>query len=139
MHYKDIYRIGRGKMKICCGTDIIEIERIKEIIEDEKTGKAFLKKVYTEKEIEYCESKKAQKYQHYAARFAAKEAAFKAVSGQLEDKYAITWKDIEISNNKQGRPQLNVKGIDLKNVEDIDLSISHCKEYAVANVTLLKK
>lgn len=126
-------------MKICCGTDIIEIERIKEIIEDEKTGKAFLKKVYTEKEIEYCESKKAQKYQHYAARFAAKEAAFKAVSGQLEDKYAITWKDIEISNNKQGRPQLNVKGIDLKNVEDIDLSISHCKEYAVANVTLLKK
>lgn len=126
-------------MKICCGTDIIEIERIKEIIEDEKTGKAFLKKVYTEKEIEYCESKKAQKYQHYAARFAAKEAAFKAISGQLEDKYAITWKDIEISNNKQGRPQLNVKGIDLKNVEDIDLSISHCKEYAVANVTLLKK
>lgn len=126
-------------MKICCGTDIIEIERIKEIIEDEKTGKAFLQKVYTEKEIEYCESKKAQKYQHYAARFAAKEAAFKAISGQLEDKYAISWKDIEISNNSQGRPELKVIGIDLKNIEDIDLSISHCKEYAVANVTLLKK
>ena len=126
-------------MKICCGTDIIEIERIRESIEDRRTGKTFVERVYTEKEIEYCESKKAQKYQHYAARFAAKEAAFKAISEQIEDKYSITWKDIEIINNEQGRPQLNLIGIDLKNIENIDLSISHCKEYAVANVTLLKK
>lgn len=130
----------RGKqLKICCGTDIIEIKRIQESIEDEKTGKAFIERVYTKKEIEYCESKKLQKYQHYAARFAAKEAAFKAVSEQIDDKYAITWKDIEIVNNEQGRPQLNLIGIDLKNIEDMDLSISHCKEYAVANVTLLRK
>lgn len=130
----------RGKqLKICCGTDIIEIKRIQESIEDEKTGKAFIERVYTKKEIEYCESKKLQKYQHYAARFAAKEAAFKAVSEQIDDKYAITWRDIEIVNNEQGRPQLNLIGINLKNIEDMDLSISHCKEYAVANVTLLKK
>lgn len=124
-------------MKICCGTDIIEIERIKKNIEDEKVGKAFVERVYTKKEIEYCESKKIQKYQHYAARFAAKEAVFKAISEQLEDKYSITWKDIEIINNQQGRPELNLIGIDLSNIEDIDLSISHCKEYAVATVTLL--
>lgn len=126
-------------MKICCGTDIIEIERIKKSIEDEKVGKSFIDRVYTKKEIEYCESKKAQKYQHYAARFAAKEAAFKAISDQIKDKYSITWRDIEITNNEQGRPKLNLIGIDLKNIEDIDLSISHCKEYAVANVTLLRK
>ncbi len=126
-------------MKICCGTDIIEIERIKKSIEDEKMGKAFIERVYTKKEIEYCESKKTQKYQHYAARFAAKEAAFKAISEQLEDKYAITWKNIEVVNNKQGRPELNLIGIDLNEIEDIDLSISHCKQYAVANVTLLRK
>ncbi len=126
-------------MKICCGTDIIEIKRIQESIEDEKTGKAFIERVYTKKEIEYCESKKWQKYQHYAARFAAKEAAFKAISEQIEDKYDITWKDIEVVNNEQGRPQLNLIGIDLSNIENIDLSISHCKEYAVANVTLLRK
>ncbi len=124
-------------MKICCGTDIIEIERIKKNIEDEKVGKAFVERVYTKKEIEYCESKKIQKYQHYAARFAAKEAVFKAISNQLEDKYSITWKDIEIINNQQGRPELKLTGIDLSNIEDIDLSISHCKEYAVATVTLL--
>ena len=124
-------------MKICCGTDIIEIVRIKESIEDEKTGEAFVARIYTKKEIAYCESKNTQKYQHYAARFAAKEATFKAISGQLEDKYAITWKDIEIVNDEQGRPCLNLIGIDLKNIEDIDLSISHCKQYAVANVTLL--
>lgn len=126
-------------MRICCGTDIIEIKRIQESIEDEKTGKAFVEKVYTQKEIEYCESKKTQKYQHYAARFAAKEAGFKAISGQIEDKYAVGWKNIEVVNNKQGRPQLNLIGVELENIENIDLSISHCKEYAVANVTLLKK
>lgn len=126
-------------MKICCGTDIIEIKRIEESIEDLKTGKAFVERVYTKKEIEYCESKKTQKYQHYAARFAAKEATFKAISEQLEDKYAITWKDIEIMNNEQGRPCLRILGINLENIEDIDLSISHCKEYAVATVTLLRK
>jgi holo-[acyl-carrier protein] synthase len=126
-------------MKIYCGTDIIEIGRIKNSIEDAKTGKAFLEKVYTKNEIEYCESKKKQKYQHYAARFAAKEATFKAISEQINDKYSISWKDIEVVNNEQGRPSLNLVGISLKNIENIDLSISHCKEYAVANVTVLKK
>lgn len=125
-------------MKICCGTDIIEIERIQENIEDDAIGKAFIERIYTKKEIEYCESKKAQKYQHYAARFAAKEAAFKAISEQLNDKFSINWKDIEVINNEQGRPKLNLKGINLKNIEDIDLSLSHCKKYAVANVTILK-
>lgn len=84
-------------------------------------------------------AKKKQKYQHYAARFAAKEALFKAISWKLEDKYEICWKDIEVLNNKQGRPELKVIGVDLKNVENIDISISHCKSYAVANVVVLAK
>lgn len=126
-------------MKICCGTDIIEIKRIRESIEDNKIGKAFVKKIYTEKEIAYCESKNNQKYQHYAGRFAAKEATFKAISTELKNKYSITWKDIEIMNDTQGKPKLNILGIALDNIENIDLSISHCKEYAIANVTLLKK
>lgn len=124
-------------MKIACGTDIIEIERVKESIEN--LGEKFLERVYTKKEIEYCESKKKQKYQHYAARFAAKEALFKAISWKLEDKYEICWKDIEVLNNKQGRPELKVIGVDLKNIENIDISISHCKSYAVANVVILAK
>lgn len=122
-------------MKVTCGTDIIEVERIKESIED--LGDKFLNRVFTKKEIEYCESKKIQKYQHYAARFAAKEATFKAISWKLEDKYAISWKDIEVENDKQGRPKLNIMGVDLKDVENIDISISHCKHYAVANVAIL--
>lgn len=124
-------------MKITCGTDIIEIGRIKESIE--KTGEAFLKRVFTENEIKYCESKKKQKYQHYAARFAAKEAAFKALSWKIEDKYSVSWKDFEVENDEQGRPTLKIVGIDLSNIENIDISISHCKEYAVANVTVLSK
>ena len=124
-------------MRVSCGTDIIEIYRIKESIE--KLGDAFLNRVFTENEIKYCESKKKQKYQHYAARFAAKEAAFKALSWKIDDKYSICWKDFEVINNKQGRPSLNIVGINLKDIENIDVSISHCKDYAVANVTVLSK
>ena len=124
-------------MKVTCGTDIIEISRIKESIE--KTGKAFLERVFTENEIKYCESKKKQKYQHYAARFAAKEAAFKALSWKIDDKYSVCWRDFEVENTEQGRPTLKIVGIDLKDIEDIDISISHCKEYAIANVIVLAK
>lgn len=124
-------------MKISCGTDIIEIERIKDSIEE--TNNKFLNRVYTEKEIEYCESKKMQRYQHYAARFAAKEAVFKAISIKLKDKYSICWKDIEIINNRQGRPSVILQGNIQKNIEQIDISLSHCKEYATANVVVMWK
>lgn len=125
-------------MKVLTGTDIIEINRIKESIES--LGETFKNKIYTEKEIEYCESKKNAKYQHYAARFAAKEAIFKAVSELLSNKFEITWKDAEILDDGNGKPRINFK---FKKIEDrlesIDISISHCKEYAVANVVLICK
>ena len=124
-------------MKFSCGTDIIEISRIKSSIEN--TEGAFLNKVYTQNEINYCESKNKQKYQHYAARFAAKEAVFKAISNMLEDKYSISWKDIEVLNNEQGRPYVNVNIINNKEISNIDISLSHCKEYAVANAVVSLK
>ena len=121
-------------MKIKCGTDIIEIDRIKESIES--LGNRFLQKVFTEREIQYCESKKAQKYQHYAARFAAKEAVFKAISPFLKSKYDIEWKQIEILNDENGRPFVNIVNDNIKCIENIDISMSHCKQYAVANVLI---
>ncbi len=124
-------------MKIACGTDIIEIDRIKQNIEN--LGDKFLSKIYTKQEIEYCESKKVQKYQSYAARFAVKEAAFKAISFKLKDKYQICWKDIETVVNAQGKPELKIIGLDLNDIESMDVSISHCKDYAIANVTMLLK
>ena len=124
-------------MEIKCGIDIIEIDRIKDSIEE--LGDRFLDRIFTETEIKYCESKNAQKYEHYAARFAAKEAALKALSYNLENKYEVSWKDIEVINERQGRPTLNIKNIDMEKVESIDISLSHCKNYAIANVTLLVK
>ena len=124
-------------MKITCGTDIIEIERVKESIEN--VGTKFIERVYTEKEIEYCESRKKQNYQHYAGRFAAKEAAFKAISKILDDKYSVCWKDFETINDGQGRPSIILHNINTKKIESIDVSISHCKEYAIANVVILFK
>ena len=120
-------------MQIKTGIDIIEIERVKQSIEE--TDGKFCERVYTEKEIEYCESKKIQKYQHYAARFAAKEAVLKAISQLLESKFDIEWKEIEILNDEDGRPYVNIlkKGI---NIDNIDISISHCKTYAVASVVV---
>ena len=116
-------------MKSTCGTDIIEIERIKNSID--KFGDRFLNTVFTPKEIEYCESKKTQKYQHYAARFAAKEAVFKALSNNINA--PDEWKSIEILSEESGRPKVNLK-IEVQDLENIDISLSHCKQYAIANV-----
>lgn len=122
------------KLKINCGTDIIEVCRIKESIE--RKGDNFLNKIYTEKEIEYCNSKNNMKYQHFAARFAAKEAIFKAISNILKDKYEITWKDVEILNDENGRPYVHFLNNDY-NIKQIDISISHLKEYAIANCIIV--
>ena len=125
-------------MRILTGTDIIEINRIKESIDS--LGETFKNKIYTEKEIEYCESKKNAKYQHYAGRFAAKEAIFKAVSKLLNDKYEISWKDAQIINDINGKPNIIFTSKKLEeNIQSIDISISHCKEYAVATVAIICK
>ena len=125
-------------MRILTGTDIIEINRIKESIES--LGENFKNKIYTKKEIEYCESKRNAKYQHYAGRFAAKEAIFKAVSELLNDKFEISWKDAEILNDINGKPNITFVSKELEEkIESIDISISHCKEYAVAYVVIISK
>ena len=116
-------------MQVKTGTDIIEVERIKESIE--KLGDKFLNRVFTENEIKYCEGKNISKYEHYAARFAAKEAIFKAISPLLDNKFSIDWTDIEIVNDNQGRPYAVLSKEILKNI-NIDISLSHVKEYALA-------
>ena len=119
-------------MKISCGTDIIEIERVKTALE--KYEEKFKSDIFTENEVKYCETHKNQKFQHYAARFAAKEAIFKAISKKLDKNYS--WKDFEIVNDKNGKPEVNLKQ-NIKEIESIDVSISHCKEYAIASVVML--
>lgn len=126
-----------GICGISCGMDIIEIERIKDDIE--KLQEKFLNRVFTNREVEYCESKKIQKYQHYAARFAAKEAIFKAVSKELDNKYSVSWKDFEVVNDKEGRPIVNLFNICKEKISSIDISITHCELYAAACVTILWK
>lgn len=121
-------------MKISCGTDIIEIERIQKSIEN--LGEKFLQTIFTREEIEYCEARKVQKYQHYAARFAAKEAAFKALSRGMEK--GMDWQLFEVKKCENGKPELNIK-CEIKDLENVDISISHCKQYAVANVVAIFK
>lgn len=121
-------------MKIFCGTDIIEIERIKRSIE--RSGDTFLKLIYTPEEIKYCESKRISKYYHYAGRFAAKEAIYKAVSTLLEDKFDISWQNAQVVNDENGNPKVEFLNINIKGIKNIDISISHCKEYAVAMVII---
>ena len=125
-------------MKVFCGTDIIEISRVKDSISSD-TGDKFLERVYTQEEIEYCESKNKQKYQHYAARFSAKEAIFKAISSGLENKYAIEWTEIEIVNKDDGKPIVIIHNEVSEMIDCIDLSISHCKDYAIASAVAVFK
>lgn len=122
-------------MEILCGTDIIEIDRVKKAIE--RSGEKFVNSIFTPVEIEYCENKKSAKYNHYAGRFAAKEAIFKAISSLLKDKFSITWKDAQIINDRKGKPMVEFLNIKFNQIKSIDISISHCKEYAIATVSIL--
>jgi len=122
-------------MKILCGTDIIEIIRIRDSIE--RSGEKFINILFTPAEIEYCESKRNAKYYHYAGRFAAKEAIFKAVSPLLKNKFDISWHNAEVINDENGNPEIRFIDIKFNKIKNIDISISHCKEYAVATVVAM--
>ena len=124
-------------MKISCGTDIVSIERIKKAIE--RHGDKFLNTVYTEDEIKYCLEHEASKYEHFAARFAAKEAAFKATTKIFDNEKNVDWKNIEVLKNEDGIPDIYFKNIESKRIESIDISLSHSDEFAVATVVVLYK
>ena len=115
-------------MNVSVGTDIIEVDRIKKAMQDDN----FRNRVFTENEIIYCETKNEDiKFQHYAARFAGKEAVFKAVSQYLDNKYSINWLDVEIIDNEQGKPTVIIKNNKLDNAK-LDISLSHIKKVAIA-------
>lgn len=121
-------------MRVLVGTDIIEIDRVRKLVDSHE--KNVLKSIFTLQEIEYCEARKVQKYQSYAARFAAKEAIYKALSEFVPEKYSFT--DFEVVNNEKGKPEVRL-GFEIKGLEQIDISLSHCKEYAVAYVSAIIK
>jgi holo-[acyl-carrier protein] synthase len=108
------------------GIDIIDVCRVENLI---KNNPRFLSRVFTETEIAYCSSK-ANQYQHFAARFAAKEAFFKALGKK------INWTDIGIKNLPSGKPVLDIRTRKKLPFKKAEVSISHLKEYAVAAVIL---
>ena len=113
-------------MIIGTGIDIIEIGRIRDAVKQH--GDRFLNRVLAPDEIAYAR-KHSVPHPHYAGRFAAKEAIYKA----LGDK-RVTWKDIIITNDAEGKPSCTVKG--LKKGLKVHLSISHSKYYAVAQAVV---
>ena len=114
-------------MVLGIGIDIIEIDRIKKSVD--KYGDLFLNKIYTQTEINYSLSKK-NKYQHLAARFAAKEAIYKALSSDTD--YIYSWQDIEIYNESNGLPNVLLSG-PLKDYlgadKELKISMSHSDNY----------
>ena len=109
------------------GIDIIEIDRIEKAIK--RWGKTFLEHVFLKEEIEYARRRKFPT-QHFAARFAAKEAVLKAFGENSH----ISWKDIKITNDKDGKPLCQYR--DKKFKRKILISISHTKTYAVASAII---
>ena len=122
-------------MEIMNGIDIIEVDRIKESIDE--YGDAFLNRVYTQQEQKYCNESEKMKYQRYAARFAAKEAIYKAISKNIENTEDLSWNKIEILNNEKGKPFANLERLKLKEIKSMDLSISHIEKYAVASFSII--
>lgn len=125
-------------MIVGTGIDIVEVYRMRDAIR--KWGDNFLTKIFTRREIEYSNSRRFSP-QHFAARFAAKEAVVKAFGEP--NKFPIRWTDVEVLNDKEGKPVLEFHKTALtakrkKRVGTVVLSLSHSKNYAVANVILVR-
>ena len=123
-------------MVIGLGIDIIEIARVKKSID--RYGDSFLNKVFTENEISYCNSK-FNKYQHFAARFATKEAVYKAMTSGWKE--GLRWKDIEVQNDTSGMPSIKTSG-KLKSLlaenTQLKVSISHSDNYVTAGAIIFQ-
>jgi len=122
-------------MIVGCGIDIVEIGRIKEL--RERYQEKFLNYLFTEGEKNYC-CKKNRVDIHLAGRFAAKEALLKALGDNVKQK--LRWRDLEILNNEQGKPEVFLFGqartLVEKQIKNIFLTISHTQNYAIAQVIL---
>ena len=123
-------------MIVGTGIDIAEVPRVGQSIE--RFGERFLRRVFTEEEIRYCDSK-ANRVERYAARFAAKEAAMKALGTGWNR--GVRWRDIEVLRQPGSRPTIRFHGVAAEfaarlGTKNIALSISHTPEHAIANVIL---
>jgi holo-[acyl-carrier protein] synthase len=120
---------------VSIGIDIIEIRRVREVLT--RTPR-FRERVFTEEERAYCEARgAAAAAQHYAARFAAKEAAFKALRTGWRD--GLSWHHVEVTSDELGAPLLQLSGharelFDTLGATHAHLSLSHTNEHAVAQV-----
>ena len=123
-------------MIVGTGVDITEVRRVAEALE--RFGERFLRRVFTPLEVEYCGSKR-NKVERLAARFAAKEAALKALGTGL--RHGITWQQVEVSRQPGGRPTITFSGVAAQfaarlGVKHVSLSMSHTAEHAIAMVIL---
>lgn len=120
------------------GTDLCEVHRIRAAIE--RNGERFLRRVYTPVEIAYVE-RKANKFERYAARFAAKEAGMKAIGTGWRK--GVSWQDFEVINLPSGKPTLKLSGVTARIADElgvihIHLSLTHTETFGMANVILEK-
>jgi holo-[acyl-carrier protein] synthase len=115
------------------GVDIMEIQRIQKSIDG--LGQAFLQKIFTSGEIRYCQSK-SNMAQHFAARFAAKEAVSKALATGWRGDFA--WKDVEVMNDTLGQPHITLYGRlkDALAQSTVFVSLSHSESHVVAMVVI---
>ena len=126
-------------MIVGSGVDILEVERMRKAMG--RWGDRLLKRVFTDKEIDY--SKKRMDFaQHLAARFCAKEALIKATGGGWEKE--MRWTDVEILNDRNGRPEVRTYGpvkrlLSKARVSKVMVSMSHTRDYAVASAILERK
>ncbi len=123
-------------MIVGTGVDIAEVGRIRESIT--RFGDRFLRRIFTEGEIQYCE-KKAARFESYAARFAAKEAGMKALGTGWSR--GVRWRDIEVVRPKGQRPTIQFHGeaaaiAEKLGAKNISLSITHTSEQALAHVII---
>ena len=123
-------------MIVGTGVDLAEVPRVRHLIE--RYGRRFIERVYTPAEIAYVE-RKANRFERFAARFAAKEAGMRAIGTGW--KFGVTWQDFEVANLPSGKPTLRLHGVAARvaeklGVRHISLSLTHTTEYGLAHLIL---
>jgi len=142
-------RLAIANNRIGCGVDVVEMPRFREAIR--RGGQAFISRIFTEREIAYASARSRTKILHLAGRFAVKEAVIKAIA-QIDPKKILRMRQIEIQNDKLGRPRVvlheSQKKLDKRTTKsaatsrrnriDIHISMSHVDSVAVANAIAIR-
>jgi holo-[acyl-carrier protein] synthase len=128
--------VPEGELRVRVGVDVVGVQRLERLVRDDEGRQGTL---FTPRELEYCRGKR-RRYEHLAARFAAKEAVLKAFGTGISQR--MRWTDVEVVNERSGRPRIVLDGAvaafaERHGLRDLDVSLTHTEDLALAHAVTM--